>query len=232
MVPAKRLAENVLQLKMENMQLKKLMDSKDYQGIELALLNNRDLANEGIPFDEVNTTKAHPLHRICDGVFSQNYTDEEGVKMAKILLEFGANIDGNTLTEKQDTPLIAASSLHADQLAIFYIEKGANIKHAGCHGGTALHWAAWCARDKVVKRLIQEGAQIDKRCIDFKATPLFWAVHGLKKGGTNSLRDYLECVKILIQAGADKNIPNAEGKTVFDLLTTEDLELKEKLNGD
>ena len=51
--------------------------------------------------------------------------------MAKIFLEYGANVNGNELTEKQDTPLIAASSLHADQVAIFYIENGANINHAG-----------------------------------------------------------------------------------------------------
>ncbi|MEI9912079.1 MAG: ankyrin repeat domain-containing protein [Bacteroidota bacterium] len=177
----------------------------------------------------MNITKAHPLHRICDGVFSKKYTDEEAVKMAKIFLVFGANINGNILAEKQDTPLIAASSLHADNVAILYIDNGAAIDHAGCHGGTALHWAAWCGRDKVVRRLIEEGAEINKLCIDFKATPLFWAVHGSKNGANNNMDNYLQCVNILIQSGADKNIPNGEGKTVFDLLTDEDLELKEEL---
>src|SRR4029077_18745502 len=110
-----------------------------------------------------------------------------------------------------------------------YIENGAVIDHAGCHGGTALHWAAWCGRDKVVKRLVQEGAEINKLCIDFKATPLFWAVHGSKIGDNNDTSNYLECVKILIQSGADKNIPNCDGKTVFDLLGDEDVELKTQL---
>jgi uncharacterized protein len=209
--------------------VKKLIDNKDYEGLRYTLSQNPNLANQGIAYD-VNTRKAPPLHRICDGVFSGKYTDEEAVKMAKILLEFGANINGNNLSEKQDTPLIAASSLHADQVAILYIENGANINHAGCHGGTALHWASWCGRYTVVRRLIQEGAEINKRCIDFKATPLFWAVHGLKNGDKNNMHDYLECVKILIQSGADKNIPNGGGKTVFDLLNDEDLELKALLN--
>jgi ankyrin repeat protein len=209
--------------------MKKLIDNKDFKGIKQALSNNPNFANEEIPYDEVNTTKAHPLHRICDGVFSKKYTDEEAAKMAKIFLEFSAHINGNKLTEKNDTPLIAAASLHADQVAIFYIENGANINHAGCHGGTALHWAAWCGRDKVVRRLIQEEAEINKRCIDFKATPLFWAVHGLRKGDKNNMHNHLECVKILIQSGVDKNIPNGEGKTVFDLLSDEDLELKETI---
>lgn len=211
--------------------MKKLIDNKDYKGIEQALSNDSALANEGIPYDNVNTTKAHPLHRICDGVFSGKYTDEEAVKMAKIFLKYGANINGNELIEKQDTPLVAAASLHADQVAISYIENGANINHAGCHGGTALHWAAWCGRDKVVRKLAQEGAEVNKKCIDFKATPLFWAVHGIKNGGTSSMHDSLECVKILIQSGADKNIPNGEGKTVFDLLNDNDVDLKKQLHG-
>lgn len=209
--------------------MKELINNKDYEGIKQALSNNPDLVNEGIPFDELNSMKAHPLHRICDGVFAKKYTDEEAVNMAKIFLEYGANVDGNKLVEKQDTPLIAAASLYAEQVAILYIENGANIYHAGCHGGTALHWAAWCGKDKLVGRLVQEGAEINKICIDFNATPLFWAVHGLKRGGENNLHNQLECVKILIQSGANKNIPNGEGLTVFDLLNDEDLKLKEQL---
>lgn len=209
--------------------IKELIDTKDYEGLREALSNNPDLANEGMPYDDVNTTKAHPLHRICDGVFSNRYTDEEAVKVAKIFLEHGANVNGNGLKEKQDTPLTAAASLGAEAVAVLYIENGADIHHRGCHGGTALHWAAWCGRDKVVERLVQEGAEINRLCIDFKATPLFWAVHGLKKGDKNNVHNHLASVKILMQLGADKNIPNGDGHTVFDLLSDDDLELKELL---
>lgn len=211
------------------MDIRQLINNKDYKGLEQALANNPALANEGLPYDEANTTKAHPLHRICDGVFSGKYTDEEGVEIAKIFLAHGANINGNELIEKQDSPLVAASSLHADQVAILYIEQGAAIGHPGCHGGTALHWAAWCGRHKLVEKLIQAGAEINKLCIDFKSTPLFWAVHGLKNGGSN-MQDCLECVKLLLKAGADKTIPNAWGETVFGLLAEEDLELKKQLS--
>jgi uncharacterized protein len=210
--------------------IKKLINNRDYEGLRKALSENASLANEGIPYDEVNTTKAHPLHRLCDAVFSKKITDEEAVNMAKIFLEHGAIVNGNELIEKQDTPLLAAASLNSDQVAIFYIEHGANINHPGCHGGTALHWAAWCGRDIVVKRLIQAGAEINKKCIDFKATPLFWAIHGLKNGDKNNIQGYLESVKILMLSGADKTIPNREGKSVFDLLDDENLEFKKILN--
>ncbi len=209
--------------------LKKLIDSKDYQALKNALTQNPALANEGIEYDEKNASKAHPLHRLCDGVFAGTYTDEEAVQMAGLFLEYGALVDGNEVIEKRDTPLIAAASLHADKLAIFYIEKGANIKHAGTHGGTALHWAAWCGRPAVVKRLVEACADINKLCLDFTSTPLFWAVHGFVHGGKNDLDNYLQCVQILLNAGADKSIPNSGGKTVLDLLNVEDVELKELL---
>ena len=210
----------------EEQKMKKLMDTTAFKDIEAALSNHPNLANEGIRYDDQNTTKAHPLHRICDGVFSRTYTEEDAIEMAKIFLKYGADINGGGLKEKSDSPLTAASSLNADQVAIFYMEQGADIHHAGCHGGTALHWACWCGRAKVAEQLVERGAEINKRCIDHKATPLFWAIHGLKNGGSNDLSGTLECVRILIQAGADKNIPNVDGDTVYDMLNDEDEALK------
>ncbi|GAB3333279.1 hypothetical protein GCM10027299_40610 [Larkinella ripae] len=213
----------------QSLKMRNLINTNDLEGIEQALSANPALANEGIPYDERNTTKAHPLHRICDGVFSGSCTDEEAVRIARLFLAYGANVDGNGLIEKQDTPLLAASSLHADQVALLYIENGASIHHPGGHGGTALHWAAWCGRPAVVSRLIQEGAEINRRCLDFKATPLFWAVQGLKKGGNQNPSASVECVDLLLRAGADKTIPNGAGKTVFDLLAEDDADLKNRL---
>lgn len=204
--------------------MKELITNKDYEGIRKALSQNPSLANEGIPFDDANTTKAHPLHRICDGVFAHTFTDKEAVEMAKIFLEYGANVNGNELTEKGDTPLTAAASLHADETGILYIENGADIHHAGCHGGTALHWAAWTGSDLLVNRLIQEGAAIDKRCIDFRGTPLLWAIHGFKHGGPENRRNQLECARLLVAAGADKTIPNIDGDAPLAFLDEEDVE--------
>lgn len=144
--------------------------------------------------------------------------------MAKIFLEYGANVNGNEPAEKTDTPLTAAASLHADETGILYIENGADIHHAGCHGGTALHWAAWTGRDQLVSRLLQEGATVNKRCIDFRGTPLLWAIHGFKNGGEENRHNQLECARLLIAAGADKTIPNIDGDTPFEFLDEEDVE--------
>lgn len=63
------------------MPLKNFINTKDYEGIEKTLREYPGLANEGIAYNEANPVKAHPLHRICDGVMSKAYTDEEAVKM-------------------------------------------------------------------------------------------------------------------------------------------------------
>jgi len=188
----------------------KSIPSKDYAGIRNALSENPKLVNEGLPCDDKNTRKGHPLHRICDLVFSGKLTDEEAAKIAEIFLELGANINGYEIIIKKDPPLIAASSLHADKVAILYIEQNANIYHQSGREGTELHWAAWCGRDVVVKKLIEKGADINKRCIDFQATPLFWAVMSYK--GENDKHNQIECVRLLVEAGADKNIPNGGDK--------------------
>ncbi|MCG7858137.1 ankyrin repeat domain-containing protein [Flavihumibacter sediminis] len=206
--------------------IKELILTRDYAGLEKSLSENPALANEGIPYDEINTSEAHPLHRICDGVFSGQYTDDEAVEMAKIFLANGAAVNGRDLIPNKDSPLVAAASLHADKVGMLYVDSGANIQHAGCHGGTALHWAAWCGRPELVERLIKAGSEINRLCTDFKATPLFWAVHGLKNGGNKDSKKYLEVVDLLLSAGADKAITNGDGSSVFDLLQEEDREIR------
>jgi hypothetical protein len=148
--------------------MRQLILNKDISGIRQALINAPALANAGIPYDEVNIATAHPLHRICDAVFTEQLTDEEAVEIARLFLAHGANVNGDELIEKKDSPLVAAASLHADKVAMLYIEKGATIDHAGCHGGTALHWAAWCGRDKLVEQLLTAGAPINNYVLILK----------------------------------------------------------------
>ena len=209
--------------------IRTLIENKDLNGLRKILSSNPALANEGLPYDEENTTKAHPLHRICDGVFAGIYTDEEAVEIAKIFLQYGASVNGNEVIDNMDTPLVAAASLHAEKVGIFFIEQGADIHHRGCHGGTALHWAAWTGRDQLVKKLLAEKAEINKRCVDFHGTPLLWALHGYKLGGKENRYNQVECVKHLLEAGADKTIPNKEGYLPIDFLSGADVELSQLL---
>jgi ankyrin repeat protein len=212
--------------------MKTLIENKDYEVIRQLLSNNPNLANEGItiPYDSKCASKAHPLHRICDAVFAKKITDEEAIEIAKILLEFGANIDGDKIKENKDTPLMAAASLHAEQLGIFYIENGANIHYADRDGATALHWAAFCGRDKLVERLIQEKAAIDQRDTSYNATPLGWAIQPLMTDDKFNTYHQLSCIKLLLKAGADVSALNNEPIQYLHFLAKDDLELKKLLN--
>jgi len=185
--------------------MKALIEHKDYEGIRRSLADNPQLANEGItiPFDNKCELKAHPLHRICDAVFSNDITDEEAIEIAKIFLDSGANVDGSNIKEHEDTPLLAAASLHAEQLGMFYIDRGADIDYKGRHdGATALHWAAYCGRDELVDKLIRKEAVIDLRDKSHDTTPLGWAVYSLMSGDKINAHHQVSCIKLLLRAGA------------------------------
>jgi len=214
-------------------EIKTLIEKKDYEGIGQLLANDPDLANKGItiPYDIKCTIKAHPLHRICDAVFVKKITDEEAIKFAKIFLIFGADINGAAVKETEDTPLLAAASLHAEQLGIFYIDNGADIYYTGrLDGATALHWAAFCGRDKLVEKLIEQKAAIDQPDTSYSSTPLGWAIHSLMTGDRVNAYHQVTCVKLLLKAGADITTLNKETNNYLHSMAKEDLELKKLLN--
>lgn len=216
-----------------NDKLKKIIEKKDLAGLKRLLTNNPNLANEGItiPYDSKCTSKAHPLHRICDAVFANKITDEEAVEIAGIFIGHGANIDGDKTTQNKDTPLLAAASLHAEKLGIYYIENGADIYYADKNdGATALHWAAYCGKNKLVERLIQEKAQIDQRDVSYNNTPLGWAIEPLMTDNKFDTHHQVSCIKLLLKAGADITALNNDKIQCLHLLAKDDLELKNLLN--
>ncbi len=207
------------------MNIRDLVFSANLQGLNSILSAHPELANAELSLPD-NPATAHPLHRICDGVFSEHYSEETGLEMAKIFLNYGAHVNVDSMDGK-DSPLTAACSLGCDQLALFYIQQGARIGHRGCHGGTALHWASWCGRDGVVENLVKLNPDINQKCIDFKSTPLFWATHGYKFGGIDNRYHQINCARILLDHGADPSIPNFEGYLPQQLIEEENKEFFE-----
>ena len=209
------------------MTIRDLVFSADLQALSNILSAHPELANEELSLPD-NPATAHPLHRICDGVFCGDYSEETGLELAELFLKYGAHMNGN-LMDGKDSPLTAACSLRCDQLALFYIQQGARIDHRGCHGGTALHWASWCGRDVIVENLVKLNPDINQRCIDFKSTPLFWAIHGYTHGGKDNRHHQLKCARILLAHGADPSIPNIEGYLPVQLIGDDDKEFLELL---
>lgn len=216
---------------MSKHQVKKLIENKDFDGLKVLLTNNPDLANEGItiPFDSECIARAHPLHRICDGVFVGKITEDEAVKLAKLFLANGANIDGDKINN-EGTPLLAAASLHAEKVGILYIENGADIHYTYRNDGTsALHWAAFCGLNKLVERLIKSKASIDKPDNTYNSTPLGWAIHCLQMNDSNKTRNQVDCIKLLLNRGADISKLNKEKNDYLISLAKDDPDLKEIL---
>lgn len=199
--------------------------SADVQALSKTLSAFPELANEEFSLPD-NPATAHPLHRICDGVFSGYYSEERGMELAKVFLNHGANVNVEVIDGK-DSPLTAACSLRCDQLALFYIQEGASIDHRGCHGGTALHWASWCGRDILVENLVKRSPDINQRCTEFNSTPLFWAIHGYKFGGMDNRYHQINCARILLGQGANPSIPNIDGRVPQQLIEDHDKELLE-----
>lgn len=212
------------------MDLFDLIIKNDLDGLRTALAANPGLANEGVSLKidgKINPAKGHPLHRICDAVFANKISDSQSIEIAKIFLEYGADINGFMVQSDRNSPLIAAASLHAEQLGLFYIEKGANIFYTPPNdGGTALHWAAYCGRDQLVEKLIEKGAHINQLDTNYHSTPCGWAIHVLESGETNNLHHQLSCVKLLLKAGTDKNLLYPGSLQYLKEAAKNDLELK------
>jgi uncharacterized protein len=209
------------------MTIRDLVFSANVVELDKSLHANPALANIEISLPD-NPAMAHPLHRICDGVFNKHFSEQTGIEIARVFLRHGADL--NSVKESgKDSPLTAACSLYCDELAIFYIEQGARIDHRGCHGGTALHWAAWCGRDKIMNKLLPLNPEINQLCIDFKSTPLFWALHGFKFGGEHNIHNQLSCARLLLEKGADPSIPNFEGYLPKQLIAKDDKDFIELL---
>lgn len=198
---------------------RKMLQDLQYAEIEELLRLNPALANSPIAYSTVNPKVAHPLHRICDGVFEGAYSDLEAQRLAKLFLAYGADIEGGIIITGEDTPLIAACSLHAEEVAILYLDLGANIHHQGCMGGTALHWAGWTGCDRIVKRLLEHDPKINQPCTEHGATPLFWSIHGYLNHKSARKTNHTYCAQLLLAAGADPSIPNEHGTTIQELLS-------------
>ncbi len=214
-----------------NPRIKKLIETKDFDGLNQFLMNNPNLANEGItiPFDFLCRAKAHPLHRVCDGVFSGKITDNEAVKFAKIFLNNGANIDGDK-NKNEGTPLLAAASLQAEQTGIFYIKNGADVNYTYRNdGASALHWAAYCGLDKLADKLIKSNALIDKPDNNYKSTPLGWAIHCLQSIDIENTKNQLDCIKTLIKNGAESESLDEKNRDFLLSIANNDIELQQLL---
>ena len=128
------------------------------------------------------------------------------VNRVKELIESGVDI--NQLDDEDDTPLISAIYFNQEEIVKMLIEAGADLDIQDSFGRTALFWAC----NKNMALLVQT---LIKKCVNLD----FVDNNGDTALTVSSICHYMEIVKLLIEAGADWNIKNENGKYFLDWLT-------------
>jgi len=190
------------------------IEQGDARVVESALRTNPGLANRTIHWYLNQPNASDPLHFVSDCVGNGWLTNGREGEIAKLLLAHGARIEG---AEGRESPLIAAASLGAGRVARVLIDAGADLEVTGLFGARALHWAAWTGDAATVELLIERGAQLEKKCSEFGATPLFWAVHGYGPHGPAEKQGQVAAARALINAGAEVATANKSGDSAIEM---------------
>lgn len=199
-----------------NMKTKTLqlpIESGDLESLKSALAENSELANQTVEWFLNQKNESDPLHYVCDCVFNDLLTECRAAKVATLLLESGASIEGSN---GRESPLVAATSLGVESVARILIESGADVEATSIFGSRPLHWAASVGLPRIVDLLIQHGANIEAKCTEFGATPLFWAAHSVGPHGPNKPRDPVGAARALVVAGADIKTTNRYGVSALE----------------
>lgn len=191
-----------------------LIKGGDVAGIRSALAREPVLANRTIRWFLNQENESDPLHFVSDCVGHGWLTNGSEGAIAEVLLAHGAAIGG---TKNRESPLIASASLSAERVSKVLVEAGAELEATSVFGARALHWAAWVGTPSTVELLIAHNADIEARCSEFGATPLFWAVHGYGPNGPAPKKDQVGVARILIQAGASVETVNKHGLSALEL---------------
>ncbi len=161
----------------------------------------KNLAAKGA---DINARDGHGRTPVMVAAHLQNH------KTAKALIDLGANL--NLLDSEAYDVLTISGVLDDLKMVELAIKHGASAKLVTSpYDGTALIAAAHLGHDGVVRALIKAGAPLD-HINNIQWTAVIEAIV-LGDGG----KRHQNCLKALIDAGADVNIPDGNGVTPLSL---------------
>jgi ankyrin repeat protein len=111
------------------------------------------------------------------------------LKIVKLLLDRGANINAVSKNGFSATPLQGAAAFQKIELARFLIARGANVNCRGEAGVTPLHEAAGSGQLEFAKLLLDEGANVNAKDDNGK-TPLTIALEYKQNDMARFLREH------------------------------------------
>lgn len=139
------------------------------------------------------------------------------VDMLELLLDGGADVE--SVNVEGQTALMAVARTGNVEAARLLVKHGAEVNAAeGWGGQTALMWAAARKHPDMISFLLDKGAEVDRRAIDRNWERRVTSeprVKEMQMGGFTALlyavrENCLECVKRLLDAGADINKPDPD----------------------
>jgi len=138
-------------------------------------------------------------------------THHNAIKVARLLI--GAGADVNAMDNINDSPYLYAGAEGRLEILLMTLDHGADLASVNRYGGTALIPAAHHGHIETVDELLKTNIDIDH--VNYLGwTALLEAVI-LGDGGDR----YIEIVRMLVEAGADVSISDANGFSPLDHAT-------------
>lgn len=130
-------------------------------------------------------------------------------KIARALITAGADV--NARDKVHDMPFLLAAAHGYILILKAYLSHGANLENTNRNGGSALVTASGRGHIEPVHLLLETGMNVD-HVNTHGWTPLIEAIiHG------DGSEHFVEIARMLIDAGAEVNLPDADGKSPFRL---------------
>ena len=128
-------------------------------------------------------------------------------QVAELLFQHGADVD---LHANHESLLAMACSDWPPDAVLWLLERGADANNAQMNvGWTALHYAAFHSRPKVVQALLEHSADINSRTVE-GGVPLHLAASPIL---THNHDDQIDTMQLLLSHGSDVNTRDNEGST-------------------
>lgn len=135
-------------------------------------------------------------------------TKNRAVEAASVLIDAGADV--NAKDDMEDSAYLYAGAEGYNEILEMTLRHGADLRSVNRFGGTALIPASEHGFVTTVRRLIEAGTDVNH-----VNTPRWTAMQEAVVYGDGSKR-YQETVTLLLDAGGDPNIRDAQGRTVLD----------------
>ncbi len=196
---------------------KAAVDQADEQGVT-PLMRTTDPRIAGLLIEKganVNALDRRGNNALNTVAASSSMRESETAAMVRLLLEKGA--DPNRPGADRRRPLVTATWRGHREVVGILLDKGADIEQLDPAGITPLMVAAQSHQEPMLRLLVDRRANVNARD-RYGATPLMHLLGGL---ACSTIEEAVRPqIDLLLAAGADPSLADADGQTVIDIVST------------